>query len=417
MTTNTADLLLRKSGHSLIKIDDNLAMYNYVVVNENTKDYYYVSIAKNTTIKESVESEIYYTIKKNNDTVIKEDIYEVFPLAIVNRLKSTINEVEEYVDGSNSDEVVDYLVDIFDELGYRPRHVIHYDDVVDGLEYDFLMIIAGSLESLYVKVENNGDVYIIDEEGDSHLMGNTEDPAIITKSFERHFDSLEHFSSMMNEDLIEEAIKESFNQIYGVVVENGNSKIYDKKTLKECGFVDRKNGIYKLNEELSLYGKDSVKVITEEYEVNTLLTEEVDDTIMGSKQFEIFKKLFLDKVISFDAETFDGDVIITNPEFKMMTWIGSPHPTVTFDVNFVNINKMRNLIPGEDTTVFDFNENPELKMILHSLMKMAKEDLPVLYPLRNSMENEIRKKFKYFGLEDLNPKVNKMSLSSSPVTQ
>ena len=35
----------------------------------------------------------------------------------------------------------------------------------------------------------------------------------------------------------------------------------------------------------------------------------------------------------------------------------------------------------------------------------------------DALKREIRKKFKYFGLEELNPKVNKMSLSSSPVTQ
>lgn len=408
MTTNTAKLLGRKHGYSIVKVDDTIGFNNYVVVNEQSKDYYEISMAKRLSINESIDTDIFYTIKKNGYDVIKEDIYTVLPYIVV---KDMINEVEEYVDQHSNDEVIDYLSDTLESLGHTPRHVIHYDDVEETLDYEFLLIIAGSLDTIYVSVEKNGDIFIVEDVDERHFVGNMENPESVTKFLGNYLHDLDYVNAMVNEDRINEAINESFNQIYGVVLDNGTNKIYDKKTLEECGFVDRKNNVYKLNEELSQYGRETIKLITEEYEVRTLLSEEVDETIMSSKSFEMFKELFLDKPIKISNENFDGEVVITNPEFKMMTWIGEPRPTVKFDISFTKINQLRNLIPNEDDTVFDFNENPELKNILHSLTNLMGIDSTVLYGVRQSIEGSIKKKLKYFGLTELNPSVKGMKVN------
>ena len=159
MTPKTADLIFRKSNHSLIRIDDTLGFNNYIVVNEETKDYYQVSIAKNTTITETVNNEVFYTIKKNRK-VINEDIYTVLPTPIINGM---IKEVEEYVDVSHREEMVDYFSDLLYNVGYTPRHVIHYDNVEETLDLEFLIIINGDLDSLYLSISKEGDVSIIED--------------------------------------------------------------------------------------------------------------------------------------------------------------------------------------------------------------------------------------------------------------
>lgn len=408
MTTNSAKLLGRKHGYSIVKVDDTIGFNNYVIVNEESKDYYEISMAKRLSINESIDTDIFYTIKKNGYDVIKEDIYTVLPYIVV---KDMINEVEEYVDHSHNDEVIDFLSDTLESLGHTPRHVIHYDDVEETLDYEFLLIIAGSLDTIYVSVENNGDIFVVEDVDERHFVGNMENPESVTKFLGNYLHDLDYVNAMVNEDLINEAINESFNQIYGVVTDNGTNKIYDKKTLEECGFVDRKNNIYKLSEELSQYGRETIKLITEEYEVRTLLSEEVDETVMNSKSFEMFKELFLDKPIKINNENFDGEIVITKPEFKMMTWIGEPHPTVKIDISITNLNTLKNLIPGEDDTVFDFNESPELKNILHSLTNLMGIDSTVLYGVRQSIEGSIKKKLKYFGLGELNPSIRGVKVS------
>lgn len=406
MTPKNVEYIKNRDGHSILRTDDSMGFNNYVVVNESNKDYYNVSVAKNTTLNEVKNEEVYYTIKENG-VVVKGDIHTFLPKSVI---KVLVNEVETYVDQSNHDEVVDYMVDSLNSVGYRPRHVIHYDDVEDTLDYEFLIIVNGGLDTFYVSIEKNGDIYHVDDESDRHLLGNMDSPDEVQSQIEFYLNDMEHFTSMINEEMVEDAIIESFNQQYGVVVTEGVAKIFNKESLEDCGYIDRKNGIYRLSEDIQYVGKDRLKHITEQIEVNQLLTEEVD-VESGNHQLRMFSEYFLDKTIKLETDTFKGEVVFTNPRLKTMTFLGEPRPTIYLDVIYVKVDWLKNLIPGEDDTVFNFNESPELLTIFEKILEVVKSDQSFLLTIRKSFEEQIERKLKYFGLVGYKCYIKQMSLA------
>jgi hypothetical protein len=380
MTPTTTNLIGRKSNHSIIRIDDTLGFNNYVVVNEGTKDYYNISIAKNTTLKESVESEIFYTIKKNNQT-INEDIYSELPTTVVNVL---LKEVEEYVDHSNRDEIVDYFVDIFEGIGYKPRHIIYHDTIETTLDYEFLVIISGDIDTVYLSTEKDGDVYMVDEYGERNFIGNTSEPENIKNSLYSHIDSKEHMTGVYNDSLYEEAIKESFHQNYGFVVESSKVKIYDKKFLTPMGYVSRKSDVYKINEDLDGYGIDRLREYSEIAEVNTLITE-------SEENIEKYKEIFLGKEMKIDVEHFSGIIIINDMVEVVKQWKGEPYPMFSLDIDIVRVDSFRgNKISGNQS---------EMIKTLQTLTDSNANTFRLMFPMvvRDILEN-IKKNLKYFGI-------------------
>jgi hypothetical protein len=380
MTPTTTNLIGRKSNHSIIRIDDTLGFNNYVVVNEGTKDYYNISIAKNTTLKESVESEIFYTIKKNNQT-INEDIYSELPTTVVNVL---LKEVEEYVDHSNRDEIIDYFVDIFESIGYKPRHIIYHDTIETTLDYEFLVIISGDIDTVYLSTEKDGDVYMVDEYGERNFIGNTSEPDNIKNSLHSHIDSKEHMTGFYNDSLYEEAIKESFHQNYGFVVESSKVKIYDKKSLTPMGYVSRKSDVYSINEDLDGYGIDRIKEYSEIAEVNTLITE-------SEENIEKYREIFVGKEMKIDVEHFSGIIIINDMVEVVKQWKGEPYPMFSLDIDIVRVDSFRgNKISGNQS---------EMIKTLQTLTDSNADTFRLMFPMvvRDILEN-IKKNLKYFGI-------------------
>jgi len=402
MTPKTADLIFRKSNHSLIRIDDTLGFNNYIVVNEDTKDYYQVSIAKNTTITETVNNEVFYTIKKNRE-VINEDIYTVLPTPIINGM---IKEVEEYVDVSHREEMVDYFSDLLYNIGYTPRHVIHYDNVEETLDLEFLIIINGDLDSLYLSISKDGDVSIIEDAINAEHIGNIDSPDIIKTAIENHLTDTEHFTAMVSEEEVNEAIKESFNQNYGLVFENGLTKVYEKNTLKECGYFDRKNKVYKIKEGVEFYGADFLREISEENEVNILLNE---SSVEDSQGYRALKTVFFDKDIDVNIPEYKGTIRMSNPEYEMMEWMGRDNPVIKIDVVLSNVESIMLL---SDVSV-NVEDNPGTLELIKKLADVENENLPssnltMSFPkLVWSLQSWIEKKMKYFGLK-LSPKIRSL---------
>ena len=133
------EIKVRDKGFSVLRTNDVIGFKTYTVVNENDSNYYTVSVANNATLKESNNDEVFYIIKEKGKRVIRENINTIFPTTIVNYFLSNLNENEEYVGEGNSEEVLDYLYDIFNRLSYRVRHVIYYDNIEDSLDYEFLL--------------------------------------------------------------------------------------------------------------------------------------------------------------------------------------------------------------------------------------------------------------------------------------
>jgi len=264
------EIKVRDKGFSVLRTNDVIGFKTYTVVNENDSNYYTVSVANNATLKESNNDEVFYIIKEKGKRVIRENINTIFPTTIVNYFLSNLNENEEYVGEGNSEEVLDYLYDTFNRLSYRVRHVIYYDNIEDSLDYEFLLIIGGDLDTIYLSVKENGDIFVVDND-EVHLLGDTGSPEYFEKSLSTYLSGMEHFTAMVNEDMDDEVIIESFNQTHGIVIENRIAQIYNKNTSKSCGYIDRRNGVYKLTEEVKLYGVDRLKSIVENYEVKQLL--------------------------------------------------------------------------------------------------------------------------------------------------
>ena len=264
------EIKVRDKGFSVLRTDGVIGFKTYTVVNENDGNYYTVSVANNATLKESNNDEVFYIIKEKGNRVIRENINTIFPTTIVNYFLSNLNENEEYVDEGNSDEVLDYLYDTFNSLGYRIRHVIYYDNIEESLDYEFLIIIGGDLETIYLSVKENGEIFVMDNE-EVHLLGDTGSPEYFEKTLSTYLSGIEHFTAMVNEDETNDVILESFNQTHGIVIEDRIAQIYNKNTSKSCGYIDRRNGVYKLTEDVKLYGVDRLKSIVENYEVKQLL--------------------------------------------------------------------------------------------------------------------------------------------------
>ncbi len=264
------EIKVRDKGFSVLRTDDVIGFKSYTVINENNRNYYTVSVANNATIKESNNDEVFYVIKEKGRRVINESINTVFPTTIVNYFLSNLNENEESIGKGNSEEVLDYLCDTFEKLGYRVRHVIYYDNVEESLDYEFLLIIGGDLETVYLSVKENGEIFVVDNE-EIHLLGDTGSPEYFEKTMFTYLNDMEHFTAMVNEDDTEKVIIESFNQTHGIVIENRVAQIYNKNTSKSCGYIDRRTGVYKLTEDVKLYGIDRLKSIVENYEVKQLL--------------------------------------------------------------------------------------------------------------------------------------------------
>jgi len=270
MDTKKIELKKRVKGYSVIQTESTLGFKNYTVINENTKKYHTISIAQNTTLNESANDEIFYIIKESGRVNVNENLFHMFPNEVISVFISDLNENEEYISQENSPEVIDYLSHTFNEVGYKVRHVIHYDDIEDSLDYEFLIIVAGDLETLYISVKENGNIYVIEDE-EEQLLGDTESPEYLTASLSKYLNDMEHYTAMVNEDTITIAIKESFNQTHGIFIENRIAKIYNKTTSKTCGYIDRRTGVYKLSEDVLLYGIENLKTIVEGYEIKQLL--------------------------------------------------------------------------------------------------------------------------------------------------
>lgn len=404
MTPKIAELITRKVKHSVVRIDDTLGFNNYVIVNEETKDYYEVSIAKNTSLTESVGGEIFYTIKKNGTDVIKEDIYGIFPLSIV---KTLLNEVEEYVDSDHLDETVDYFTDILYQVGYTPRHVIHYDNIEESLDIEFLIIINGGLDTLYLSVSKGGDVEIVEDMDNRTSIGNIDTPEYIKTGIERHLNDMEHFTAMVSEEDKEEAMKESFRQVYGVYIENGFTKIYEKDNLREAGFVDRKKDIYKLNEDLKMFGKDFITEMVQESEIKQLLsesTEEVED-VETTQGFQAFKEVMVDKPLKVNDPFYKGEIVIRNPKYRMSQWQGRDWPMIDVDIDLLNVKRII-LFGYDEEQVFDVEGDTELHNVFQIFSEKINGGVPssVYGKLSYVIQSWIKNKLKYFGL-NLDPKV------------
>lgn len=393
MTPTTANLIGRKSNHSIMRVDDSLGFNNYVIVNEDTKDYYNVSIAKNTTIKESIESNIFYTIKKNNSKV-NEDIYTVLPSIVIDAM---INEVEDYVDQSNSEEVIDYMVDVLDSLGYKPRHVIYHDTVKETLDYEFVVIISGEIDTVYLSIDKGSDVYLVDEYGERNLLGNMSDPDIVKLTMGGHIESKEHLTGVYNDSIYEDAIREAFNQNYGFVFEDGFTKIYNRDNLTPLGYISRKNSTFKLDEEVEYFGIERVREYAEQSEVNQLLTEST--SLNGLKAFN---DLFIDRDIKISTNNFTGIVRITGTKEVMNQWRGEDYPKLILDIT---ISRIDSLNKNEITTTSN--------QLIDALNKMTdgKSDLvkSIMSKVMYEFIAHFRNQFKYFGIDNLNPEIGEIS--------
>lgn len=393
MTPTTANLIGRKSNHSILRVDDSLGFNNYVIVNEDTKDYYNVSIAKNTTIRESVESEVFYTIKKNKCKV-NEDIYTVLPSIVIDTI---LNEVEDYVDQSNSEEVIDYMVDVLDSLGYKPRHVIYHDTIQETLDYEFVVIISGEIDTIYISIDKGSDVYLVDEYGERNLLGNMNDPDIVKITMGGYIESKEHLTGLYNDSLYEEAIREAFNENYGFVFEDGFTKIYNRDNLTPLGYISRKNSTFKLDEEVEYFGIERVREYAEQSEVNQLLTEST--SLNGLKAFN---DLFIDRDIKISTDNFTGIVRITGTKEVMKQWRGEDYPILRLDIT---ISRIDSLNKNETTTTSN--------QLIDALNKMSsgKSDLvkSILSKVMYEFVAHFRVQFKYFGINNLNPEIGEIS--------
>jgi len=188
----------------------------------------------------------------------------------VDEVSDTLNEsrlINEEFDHHNSEEIIDYITDTLTNIGYRPRHVVDYSDKDEYNDFGFVMIIDGDLETLYIRVSNNGDITIIDDEGDYFDMGNMDSPETFDRLLSKYIYDMEHFSAMISED----EVKEFFLATHNMIVENGKTTFVNNSTFETVGFIDRKTNVYNIDESIGYITPSKLKLIDEEEEVKRLL--------------------------------------------------------------------------------------------------------------------------------------------------
>jgi hypothetical protein len=195
----TIKTLLKEGKQSILKLEPNIITNNYRVVENDGGKYYTVRIPKNTTISEFDDSDICYVIEDENGRPLIENITDVFTAKQINALRNEIIvETENSLSTESDSEVIDYISDLFDKNGFKPVHVINYDKITTGYEMDVIIIINGSLESIYVRVNSSGDISIIESDGDMLDMGNMEDYTLVLFNVKKYLKNIEDISFMVN---------------------------------------------------------------------------------------------------------------------------------------------------------------------------------------------------------------------------
>jgi len=273
MEIKNTNLLLRTAGYTLLETTEVTGFKNYLIVNEGNKDYFNVSIAENTTIVEVENSEVFYTIKKNGKKIIKEDLNDLFPMKIINKmLPMSITESHDFQDDENDAELIDFIGDVFDNIGYKPRRIIHYDDNEGFHEFGIIIIIGGELELVLVKVTMDGIITIISNNGGTHNMGSTDNPDSVRSDIGEYLKGIESDDIIGSDEMDIEMMNEAFKLNHTFKFEKEITKIIDKKTLLEVGMIDRKTKTYRLTDDLEVVGYREISKIVEQEEVKYLLT-------------------------------------------------------------------------------------------------------------------------------------------------
>ena len=189
----TIKTLLKESKETLIKVGSDIIVNNYVIAENSGGGYYTIKIPKNSNISEVDGSEIFYIVEDSEGNIIKKDITDILSGKQINALRNeVIRETENFLSSDSDSEVIDYISDVFDKNGFKPRHIINYDDITDGYELDVIIIIDGGLESFYVSVDNDGNISIINTDGENTGMGNMEDYREVSKNFKEFLDGVEN---------------------------------------------------------------------------------------------------------------------------------------------------------------------------------------------------------------------------------
>ena len=189
----TIKTLLKESKETLIKVGSDIIVNNYVIAENSGGGYYTIKIPKNSNISEVDGSEIFYIVEDSEGNMIKKDITDILSGKQINALRNeVIRETENFLSSDSDSEVIDYISDVFDKNGFKPRHIINYDDITDGYELDVIIIIDGGLESFYVSVDNDGNISIINTDGENTGMGNMEDYREVSKNFKEFLDGVEN---------------------------------------------------------------------------------------------------------------------------------------------------------------------------------------------------------------------------------
>lgn len=194
---HTIKTILKESKETLIKVGSDIITNNYVIAENNGGNYYTIKIPKNSNLLEVDGSEIFYIVEDSEGNVVKKDITDILSGKQINALRNeVIRETENYLSSDSDSEVIDYISDVFDKNGYKPRHIINYDDITDGYELDVIIIINGGLESFYVSVNNSGDISLINTDGEDISMGNMEDYREVSTNLKEFLDGVENSDFM-----------------------------------------------------------------------------------------------------------------------------------------------------------------------------------------------------------------------------
>jgi hypothetical protein len=195
----TIKTLLKEGKQSILKLESNIITNNYRVIENDSGKYYTIRIPKNATVSEFDNSDICYVIEDENGRPLIENITDVFTPKQINALRNEIIvETKNELSSDSDSEVIDYVSDLFDKNGFKPVHIINYDKITTGYEMDVIVIINGSLESIYVRVNSSGDISIVESDGDMIDMGNMEDYSLVLFNFKKHLKNIEDISFMVN---------------------------------------------------------------------------------------------------------------------------------------------------------------------------------------------------------------------------
>lgn len=266
------NVLYRGMGHSVLQLEDTMVTKQYLVVNEKTKDFYNIEIPKNLVKEEFINDEIYYSIQKNGATYLNENINNVIPNVVVKRIvEAHLDNIEGQIDTDNSSEVIERIIDIFNQSGFVVRHILHYDNETEFLHYDVFLILNGKVENIDVVVDMESNIKV-----ENNLIGNiNNDDNKTSKKLGQILRKMDNQNSMMRmfeDEELNEAIKESLKQNHHFTIKNNLIEIRDRKKQTIKGLVNRKTGEVSISDELLSYGYDNIKQVTEQIEVDQILS-------------------------------------------------------------------------------------------------------------------------------------------------